>query len=71
MSMNVAPQFAGITDEELLIYAVREAQSTLAQHIERSPADAEETISLLLEIRIVRTSLPRPVAFASDMDCGP
>ena len=50
MSMNVAPQFAGITDEELLIYAMREAQSTLAQHIERSPADAEETISLLLEI---------------------
>jgi hypothetical protein len=50
MSMNVAPQFAGITDEELLIYAMREAQSTLAQHIEQSPADAEETISLLLEI---------------------
>ena len=50
MSMNVASQFAGITDEELLIYAMREAQLTLAQHIERSPADAEETISLLLEI---------------------
>jgi hypothetical protein len=50
MVMNVAPLFAGITDEELLIYAMREAQLTLAQHIERSPADAEETISVLLEI---------------------
>ena len=39
-----------ITDEELIVYAMREAQSVLARHIERSPQDAEETIALLLEI---------------------
>jgi hypothetical protein len=49
MSMSV-PHIAGITDDELLVYAMREAQLILAQHIERSPRDAEETISLLLEI---------------------
>ena len=47
--MSVAPRFVGITDEELIIYAMREAQLTLAQHIERSPQDAGETISQLLE----------------------
>ena len=44
------PHIAGITDDELMVYAMREAQLILAQHIERSPRDAEETISLLLEI---------------------
>jgi hypothetical protein len=44
------PQIPGITDEELMIYAMREAQLVLAQHIESSPRDAEETIALLLEI---------------------
>jgi hypothetical protein len=44
------PHIPGITDEELIVYAMREAQSVLAQHIERSPRDAEETIALLLEI---------------------
>jgi hypothetical protein len=44
------PQIPGITDEELIIYATREAQRVLAQHIERGPRDAEETIALLLEI---------------------
>jgi hypothetical protein len=44
------PQIPGITDEELIIYAMREAQSVLARHIERSPQDAEETIAQLLEI---------------------
>jgi hypothetical protein len=44
------PHITGITDEELMIYAMREAQLVLAQHIERSPRDAEETIALLLEV---------------------
>jgi hypothetical protein len=44
------PQIPGMTDEELLIYAMREAQLVLAQHIDRSPRDAEETIAQLLEI---------------------
>jgi hypothetical protein len=46
-------------------YAMREAQLILAQHIERSPRDAEETISLLLEI------LDRQdVVAATDRLCG-
>lgn len=44
------PHIAGITDVELIVYAMREAQSVLAQHIERSPRDAEETITQLLDI---------------------
>ncbi len=44
------PHIPGMTDEELIVYAMREAQLVLAQHIERSPQDAEETIALLLEI---------------------
>jgi hypothetical protein len=44
------PQIPGMTDEELLIYAMREAQLVLAQHIDRGPRDAEETIAQLLEI---------------------
>jgi len=44
------PHIPGMTDEELIVYAVREAQLVLAQHIERSPQDGEETIALLLEI---------------------
>jgi hypothetical protein len=44
------PNIPGITDSELIVYAVREAQLVLAQHIERSPRDAEETITSLLEI---------------------
>ena len=46
----LAGAYEVITDEELIIYAMREAQSVLARHIERSPQDAEETIALLLEI---------------------
>jgi hypothetical protein len=44
------PRIPGMTDEELIVYAMREAQLVLAQHIERSPHDAEEAIALLLEI---------------------
>jgi hypothetical protein len=47
--MNI-PHIPGMTDEELIVYAMREAQLVLAQHIERSPQDGEETIVLLLEI---------------------
>jgi hypothetical protein len=47
--MNVAG-FVGVTDEELIIHAMRDAQSLLAEHIERGPTDAEEAISELLEI---------------------
>jgi hypothetical protein len=48
-SMSI-PQIPGMTDEELLIYAMREAQSVLAEHINRGPRDAEEAIAQLLEI---------------------
>jgi hypothetical protein len=44
------PKIPGITDSELIVYVVREAQLVLAQHIEGSPRDAEETITSLLEI---------------------
>lgn len=50
MNMTAVPLFAGITDEELIIYALREAQLTLAEHIERGPRDPEETITQLLDI---------------------
>jgi hypothetical protein len=48
-SMSI-PRIPGMTDEELIVYAMREAQLVLAQHIERDPRGAEETIALLLEI---------------------
>ena len=47
--MNVAG-FVGVTDQELIVHAMRDAQSLLSEHIERGPSDAEETISQLLEI---------------------
>jgi hypothetical protein len=47
--MNVAG-FTGVTDEELIVHAVRDAQLLLAEHIERGPTDAEDAISQLLEI---------------------
>ncbi len=47
--MNVAG-FVGVTDQELIVHAMRDAQSLLSEHIERGPTDAEETISQLLEI---------------------
>ena len=39
--MNI-PHIPGMTDEELIVYAMREAQLVLAQHIERSPQDGED-----------------------------
>ena len=40
----------GVTDEELILRAVRNAQLLLAEHIERGPPDAEEAITQLSEI---------------------
>jgi hypothetical protein len=48
-SMNVAG-FVAMTDEELIVHAMRDAQLLLAEHIERGPTDAEEAITQLLEI---------------------
>jgi hypothetical protein len=48
-SMNVAG-FVNMTDEELIVHAMRKAQSLLAEHIERGPSDAEEALTQLLEI---------------------
>ena len=39
-----------MTDQELLIYAVREAQLILARHIEPGKRDPEDTIEQLLSI---------------------
>jgi hypothetical protein len=47
--MNV-PGFVGVTDEELIVRAMRDAQSLLAEHIERGPSDAEQAITELLEV---------------------
>jgi hypothetical protein len=47
--MSVAG-LVGITDEELLVRAMRDAQSLLAEHIERGPFDAEQAITELLEV---------------------
>ena len=47
--MNVAG-FVGMTDAELMVHAMRNAQSLLAEHIERGPSDAEEAITELLEV---------------------
>jgi hypothetical protein len=47
--MNVAGS-VGVTDEELIVQAMRDAQLLLAEHIERGPTDAEEAISQLLEV---------------------
>ena len=47
--MNVAG-FVAMTDEELIVRAMRDAQLLLAEHIERGPTDAEEAITQLLEI---------------------
>ena len=45
-----AAGFVGMTDEELILRAMRNAQLLLAEHIERGPPDAEEAITQLLEI---------------------
>jgi hypothetical protein len=47
--MNVAG-FVGMTDAELILHAMRNAQQLLAEHIERGPPDAEEAITELMEI---------------------
>ena len=44
------PGFVGVTDEELIVRAMRDAQSLLAEHIERGPFDAEQAITELLEV---------------------
>ena len=47
--MNIAG-FVGMTDEELIVRAMRNAQLLLAEHIERGPSDAGEAITQLLDI---------------------
>jgi len=47
--MNIAG-FVGITDEELILRAVRNAQLLLAEHIERGLPDTEEAITQLSDI---------------------
>jgi hypothetical protein len=63
------PRIPGMTDEELKIYALREAQLILAAHIERGSRDPEGTVTQLLDISIARMLLPRRYDFASCMDC--
>ena len=47
--MNIAG-VVGMTDEELIVHAMRNAQSLLTEHIERGPSDAKEALTQLLEI---------------------
>jgi hypothetical protein len=47
--MNVAG-FVGITDEELIVRAMRDAQLLIAEHIERGPIGAEQAITELMEV---------------------
>jgi hypothetical protein len=64
MSMNVAG-FVSMTDEEVIVRAMRDAQLLLAHHIERGPLDPEEAITRLLEV------LDRQdVVAATDRLCG-
>jgi hypothetical protein len=42
--------FVSVTDEELIVRAMRDAQSLLAEHIERGPFDTEQAIIELLEV---------------------
>lgn len=39
-----------LSDEELTLYAIREAQLILADHIQPGPRDAEKTINQLLDV---------------------
>ena len=39
-----------MNDQERVVYAIREAQLILAQHIEPGPQDAEKTINDLLSV---------------------
>lgn len=48
-SMNVAG-FVGMTDEELIVHAMRDAQLLLAEHLERGALDAEQAIIEISEI---------------------
>jgi hypothetical protein len=62
-SMNIAG-FVGMTDAELIVHAMRNAQSLLSEHIDRGPSDAEEALTQLLEI------LDRPdIVAATDRLC--
>jgi hypothetical protein len=62
-NMNIAG-FVGMTDEELIVHAMRNAQSLLAEHIDRGPFDAEEALTELSEI------LDRPdIVAATDRLC--
>ena len=47
--MNIAG-FVGMTDQELIVHAMRNAQSLLAEHIDRGSFDAEEALTQLLEV---------------------
>jgi len=49
ISMSVAG-FVGATDEELIVRAMRDAQSLLAEHIDRGPYDAEQALTDLLDV---------------------
>ena len=61
--MNIAG-FVGMTDEELIVHAMRNAQSLLAEHVDRGPFDADEALTQLSEI------LDRPeVVAATDRLC--
>ena len=44
------PRIPGMTDEELMIYALREAQLILAAYIERGSRDPEGTVTQLMDI---------------------
>jgi hypothetical protein len=61
------PRIPGMTDEELLIYVMREAQLILAEDIDRRSRDPEETVTELLST--ARMLLRRHGVFASSLDC--
>jgi len=47
--MSVAG-FVGVTDEEIIVRAMRDAQSLLAVHIDGGPYDAEQALTELLDV---------------------
>ena len=52
--MNVAG-FVGVTDEELILHAMRDAQLLLAEHIERGPTTLRRRSVSFWKFSTVRT----------------
>jgi hypothetical protein len=48
--LQVGKRSMNLSDEELTVYAIREAQLILADYVQPGPTDAEKTVQELLEV---------------------